>query len=187
MYNPIKALRDGGAWLADNAGKAAAKCPWPKNMSPGKKAKIAGVAATVVGFAVAWAAAEVALPALALGALFTWWGLFPPAGLYMLGAGVAAAATSTVGAGMIYGADKHCGILSAVVNKLDRLSDKIENAFTRTRAPSVTDGFVRAAPETSTFNADASAKPDFTKALEPAVAASVPAPQLRPALRGPSV
>ncbi len=177
MLNPIKLIRDAGDWLTDGAGALAAKSPWPKSWSAQKKARVGGIAGTVLGAAVFIAGAEVALGGLLLGGFIGWLGVFPPLGLQLAGIGVAALAPAVFGAGMVHGADRHCGIKTAVLNAGDRLMDRVENFFRRGRAPSVTTPEPEYGPEpqpVSRFAAPAKPAQQFAKAMETAPAAVRP-------------
>jgi hypothetical protein len=138
MLGPIKAIRNAGDWLADAAGAYAAKSPWPKSWAPEKKARVGGIAATVLGAGLCFAAAEVALGGLLLGGFVGMFGIFAPLGTQLACIGVAAIAPVIFGAGMVKGADRHCGALTGFINAGDRMMDRAANIFRRGRAPSVT-------------------------------------------------
>ena len=137
MFNPIRAIRDAGAWTADRFGELAAKTPVLKSLSPKQKSFAAGVAGTVLGVGILFAGAEIAMGSLLIGGFLHMFGILGSLGPELLGNGAAASGGAVFGAGMIKGADKHCGIGTAVVDRLDRVADKIEDFFTRTRAPKV--------------------------------------------------
>ena len=137
MFNPIRAIRDAGAWTADTAGNLAAKIPVLKSMSPKQKSFAAGVVGTVLGVGVFFVGAEIALPSLLVGGLLSWWGVLMPLGPQLLGIGAAASGTAVFGAGMIKGADNHCGIATRVADAADRMAARVEDFFTRTRAPQI--------------------------------------------------
>jgi hypothetical protein len=122
---------------------------------------------------------QVAAPTLVLGAFLGWIGILHGLALELGAIGAAAAGAAIFGAGMINGADKHCGIQTAVLNKVDRLTDRIENFFTRTRAPAVTEispAMKRAEPQDAPALATvANPAAQFAAAAAGAPAASAPA------------
>ena len=138
MFNPIRAIRDAGEWTADTAGKLAAKIPLVKRMSPKQKSFAAGVAGMVLGTGIVLAGAEIAVGGLLIGGLLSWLGVLMPLGPQLLGIAAAASGTAVFGAGMVKGADTHCGLATAAVDKVDRALYKVEQFFTRTRAPKLT-------------------------------------------------
>lgn len=135
MFNPIRAIRDAGAWTADKFGELAAKTPMLKSMTPKQKSFAAGVAGTVLGAGILFAGAEIAMGSLLIGGFLHMFGILGSLGPQLLGIGAAASAGAVFGAGMVAGADNHCGFLTRALDASDRVADRIENFFTRTRAP----------------------------------------------------
>jgi hypothetical protein len=140
MFNPIRAIRDAGAWTADKLGTMAEKTPLIKSMTPKQKAFAGGVAGTVLGVGILFAGAEIAMGSLLIGGLLSMFGILASFGPQLLGIGAAASGGAVFGAGMVQGADKHCNFLTKMMDTGDRVADKVARVVTRPRAPAPTQG-----------------------------------------------